>query len=233
MKFSGKILAVACLAALIATPTFAAQKKRKPVPEQKVPPKVQPQPEQKHEPAQKPRHNQQQQHQKPSTRTAPSRKQAPKPAPKPASKPAPAPAQKPVPKPAPAPAPKPAPKPAPAPAQKAPGRRIEIDPRADQRLSGWLSRNDVVSVVMKNRGGANVRTLNARKVKRGDYYRMRNVPAGTQFTVPNGWRIVCVSGFVEGLGSSGHHTNDGYVVYTGGQRVLLKNGASDLRIYTR
>ena len=223
MKFSGKILAVACLAALIATPTFAAPK-RKPVPEQRVqqkaPPKVQPKPEQKHEQAPKPRNNQQQ-HRKHSPRPAPSRKH-PAPAPKPAPKPAP----RPVPVPS-----KPAPKPAPAP--RTPGRRIEIDPRADQRLSGWLSRNDVVSVVMKNRGGANIRTLNARKVKRGDYYRMRNVPAGTQFTVPNGWRIVCVSGFVEGLGSSGHHTNDGYVVYSGGQRVLLKNGASDLRIYTR
>lgn len=111
------------------------------------------------------------------------------------------------------------------------GRGLNLDPRARQRLSGWLSRNGSVSVVMKTRDGVNIKTLTARRVKRGNYYRMRNVPSGTQFTVPNGWRIACVSGHVEGLGSSGKHTREGYVVYTGGQRVLLKNGASDLRIY--
>ena len=143
----------------------------------------------------------------------------PAPAPKPAIKPAPKvqPTVRPVP-----------PKTAPAPVH---GRRLDLDPRARQRLSGWLSRNGSVSVILKTREGANIRTLTARRVKKGNYYRMRNVPAGTQFTVPNGWKIACVSGYVEGLGSSGHHTREGYVVYSGGQRVLLKNGASDLRIY--
>ncbi len=237
MKFTRKILILAFLL-LMSVPVFASATEI-----QKTEAKVYPLVAAKHEPKLPPRLPEHKQEHKHDVKPAP-RPSAPHPAPKPATKPAPKPTPKPVPKPAPkptprpAPAPKPVPKPAPAPhiekrpgVPSTPGRRLDLDPRANHRLSGWLARGGALSVIMKNRQGVNIKTLNGRFVKKGNYYRMRNVPSGTQFIVPNGWKIACVSGHVEGLGSSGHHTHDGLVIYSGGQRVLLKNGASDLRIY--